>query len=210
MCWVLTGLCKDKWKEKVSRIKNFETRTSSNQCKKFKRLIQEFNKEYFANNTLKIKKKELHNDESCYERHNHCEITMGLFIINKAETSFLQKTQVSQSQRGQRKSYQILSSQKLILISFGKAVTNSPQKRHVDMVKEVSNFFNLNHNVKREQKSCSSHDNHNWCNRTDGNNSNGGNPLCNKHDAAHKWKDCPQNKHVQDKRRSEAEGYRAI
>lgn len=105
MCWVLTGLCKDKWKEKVSRIKNFETRTSSNQCKKFKRLIQEFNKEYFANNTLKIQKKELHNDELCYERHDHCEIIMGLFIINEVETSFLQKPQVSQSQRGQRKSY---------------------------------------------------------------------------------------------------------
>lgn len=57
----LTGSCKDNWKEKVTAIKNFETGTQSDQHKNFKQLIQEFNREYLANDVLKTKKNAIYN-----------------------------------------------------------------------------------------------------------------------------------------------------
>ena len=80
---VLIGSCKDEWKEKVNAIRNFETVTSVKQRKKFKKLIQEFNKEYFADDTLKIQTTAMRDGELRYDGHDHRGVIKILFVINK-------------------------------------------------------------------------------------------------------------------------------
>lgn len=58
---VLTGSCNDAWKEKVGAIRNFDTGTTSDQHKKFKTLLQKFNKDYFAGDALKSWKAAMRN-----------------------------------------------------------------------------------------------------------------------------------------------------
>lgn len=50
---------------------------------RIKRLVQEFNKKYFAGNALNIQKKAMHDDELWYDGHHHCQVIKRLFVINK-------------------------------------------------------------------------------------------------------------------------------
>lgn len=59
----LTSSCKDNWKEKVTALKNFEKGKQSDQHKKFKQLIQEFKREYLADDALKTKKNAIYDGD---------------------------------------------------------------------------------------------------------------------------------------------------
>ena len=78
--------------KKISAVRNFETGTQTFQHKKFKRLIQEFNKEYLAENTLKTQKKAIYNGKSPYNGHDNCKIVKRLFMINKCLELFSPQT----------------------------------------------------------------------------------------------------------------------
>lgn len=188
--------CKDEWKEKVGVIGNFEAHTQSDQHKKFKWPIQEFNKEYLADNTLKTQKKAMRDGKLHYNGHEHHKVVKRLFVVDKCFELFSpQATSFSIFEMTEEVMPNTLRPEACLDFILQGRNKLMKKKDIIDMVTEISNFLSLKHNIKQKKKSHSSNYNPNCCYRSHGSNGNSGNQPCHKHHGAHTWKDCPLKKH---------------